>query len=405
MRRLAHLLLLVLPFATSLGPLGSIAGLSVVRLVSAGLVAVALVSLPRTLPRAAVWLGLIAAIWLGWGMALVRSPEGVKELLGVALMMFAMIAVMLLVRDRSLLRTFIWGWVLAWFAVAIPAVGEIATGKHLPNYRLDATPDIRNRATDIASYMGQPNLFAWFLVVAVSMMAIGWFLEQGWKRWLLTALLLASPVLAWPSNSRLNVAFMALVLAAWVMMVTRSRLLLALGSAGALALVGWLAIQPSGPTSHGDLVRGRLYQDAFYFFWRSFGLGVGPAGFTEKMQHNEGPMFTFGAVNPHSGVLEILSQYGLFVSLLVFGLWLAVVVRMAPSIWRQWPDRAETAMRQGLLLMVLTVPLLSFANSTWLKSSVAPAQMIGIALLFQTIMVTSRSPRPTKPRQLLEAFR
>ncbi len=119
-------------------------------------------------------------------------------------------------------------------------------------------------------------------------------------------------------------------------------------------------------------IRVNLLSNGIAFCLRSGGLGIGASGFPVWMQQGEGPFPTRGIINPHSFLVEILSQYGI----VVFICFLAVIY----SLWRdarRYESSAQSNERgctrecsQIILVGMLSYFLASLASSSFMKSPI-----------------------------------
>lgn len=408
-QRLTRLLVFLLPVAASLGPVVRIGPLAVARVVTILLMglAVSAVVRHRRLPQVSAWLLLLLVVWLGWGFASMRGLSGMKELFAVAVGLGSCVALPALARPdddgpRDLLRTLTRGWLFGWLVACPPVLWEVATGRHFPNYLEGAALWIRLSSKDAASYMVNPNLLAYFMVSAMAMMIVGWHLEGGRLRWLHLACILATPVLCGFTGSRLIQAVMPLMLL-WFVARTPwfqalRRVWAALVVAGlALATVVVASTRFGAPTPKAGSVAQReaLYQNGFHMIWSSLGLGVGAGGFEEQVATRKAPFDILGGPqNPHSGLFEIASQYGIGIAALAIGALLALFLLCLPAVLRGWQDPVVQGIGWDLSLFSLLVLPLSFANSSWLDSSVAFAQLATLALAASVLVLGPRSTRP-----------
>ncbi|ROR54701.1 teichuronic acid biosynthesis protein TuaE [Luteococcus japonicus] len=412
-RRAALLLVFLFPLATSLGPIVRVGPFAVARVVTLALVGLAglIVLRRRELPHVAVWTLTYTCLWLGWGFARETSGEGAKELLSVAVGMLTAVAVVAVAggaaggeRDSAAdwLRVYTRGWFLAWLCTSVPAVWEIATGKHLWNYRSDAAEWIRESATDIASYMVNPNLFAFFLVSAMAMLMVGHALERGWWRRAYALAICLTPAICFPTNSRL-LQLVSPVLLLWFLAQfpafwTWARRAAPLVVVAILGLA-WTVMTTPGSEPKPDVgstaQREALYRNGWYLLWRTLGLGTGPGRFEEDLRSGVAPFDTYGGpVNPHSGLFETASQYGVGIAALGLALLLVVGILTWPAVQRRWQDPMQHSMRWSLLALVVVCLPMSFANSTWLDSSTAFAQLAGICLATHVLLVNRAEPLP-----------
>ena len=107
----------------------------------------------------------------------------------------------------------------AWIVAVIPAIYEIVSGKHLPNYLSSSPGWVRESSDDIASYFVNPNPFAYFLCAAMAVFIMASRLEKRWVRNVMLVCCALSPVIIYPTNSRLVLA-VSLVMLVW-MVATR----------------------------------------------------------------------------------------------------------------------------------------------------------------------------------------
>ncbi|WP_203568886.1 O-antigen ligase family protein [Aestuariimicrobium ganziense] len=412
--RAARLLLFLLPVAASVGPMIRIGPLALARVVVAGLVALAVLLVWRRgeLPRVAVWLLLFLGAWMAWGIFRVHGEEGQRELLSVAVGLLTLVATVSVAgRDTtsqrsdpmSWLRTSTRGWLLGWFAVSLPALWEISTGRHLWNYREDSAPWIRLVATDAASYMVNPNLFAMFLAAAMGMLMVGWVVDSPRVRWLYAMAVVATPVIAWFTGSRLVILVLPLYLAGFLIQFRWARWLAAAGAGLVMLAVVYVIpgvmAQPWGapePTGGSVAMREALYRNGWYMMWDTLGFGVGPGQFESQVLSGQAPYDTLGGPpNPHSGLFETGSQYGVVILVMGLALFGAALVLSWPALERRWTDPTWRRLRWLLLMLTLTCLPLSFANSAWLDSSVAFVQMGGMALMAHVLLEARIQPLPT----------
>ena len=194
--------LILLPFASAWASTITIAGLPPVRLLVVVLVLAALAARPRVEIVSQVLIA-VGMFWIAMGLFLMRDAESLKENLGVLVGLLTMISLTLVGHGLSWIILMCRAWLGGVIIAILPGLFEIATGKHMPNYRLGASAYVRRTATDIASFMVNPNLFAYFITAGMVALIVGWQLEKGWLKWtyFIVALLVA-PV-TWFTGSRL----------------------------------------------------------------------------------------------------------------------------------------------------------------------------------------------------------
>lgn len=346
---------------------------------------------------------LVGALWLVWGVFLARPGTGYRELLGVGIGLATMVAMTMAAKDASWLVRLCRSWLIGMIIVCLPAFFEVATGIHMPNYREGSSEYVRSRATDIASFMVNPNLFAYFLIVGMGVMIVGWRLETGRLRHLYFLFALIAPVLVLLTGSRLCLAAVALLFV-WMLLLSRPLTLTvaAVGvlGAGLIVVTGrlhrLLRVVDTALFNLGSLSgRSRLhvYQDALWMFADKHGLGQGPGQFTIRLEYAPWPTYT--TVDPHSGFTEVFVGYGLLVGSLIVALALATLVRAVRRDWRAASRRrpraaAESLLLQGVVLLLAVSPLLAMANSSYLKSPVVWCHMGTVAIWCQALLEARR---------------
>lgn len=426
--KVTKLLVFLLPLACSFGPMVMIGPLAAGRVAAAGLIgAGALVAWQRgRISRVATGMLLLWLLWLLWGFATVRSTDGLNELLSVALGLGAATAGVAAVGSARRVMDpdtppaaspasrrggdgpMDWlviccrGWLLGWVATGIPAVIEITTGRHMPNYRSDAPQWIRDIATDAASYMVNPNLYAFFLISAMGMLMVGWVVDTGRLRRLYALGIIASPMICWFTNSRLVTLFTLVFLGWFMVQFGWARKLMGYGAVATLGLlvlaipmIAHLKVGVPKPHKGSDAVREALYRNGWHMMWTTGGVGVGPGEFEAQFPLGKAPFDTLnGPHNPHSGLFEVGSQYGVLVLVVGLALLLGAIALGWSSLQRQWVRAEQRSLRWVLLGLTLAVVPLSFANSSWLDSSVAFAQLAGLALLANALIEQPVEPQP-----------
>lgn len=393
---------LLLPLASAWASTVTLGPIVPVRALAA--VLVVLVVACRDRMSSVAWsVVLVGALWLVWGVFLARPGTGYRELLGVGIGLATMVAMTMAAKDASWLVRLCRSWLIGMIIVCLPAFFEVATGIHMPNYREGSSEYVRSRATDIASFMVNPNLFAYFLIVGMGVMIVGWRLETGRLRHLYFLFALIAPVLVLLTGSRLCLAAVALLFV-WMLLLSRPLTLTvaAVGvlGAGLIVVTGrlhrLLRVVDTALFNLGSLSgRSRLhvYQDALWMFADKHGLGQGPGQFTIRLEYAPWPTYT--TVDPHSGFTEVFVGYGLLVGSLIVALALATLVRAVRRDWRAASRRrpraaAESLLLQGVVLLLAVSPLLAMANSSYLKSPVVWCHMGTVAIWCQALLEARR---------------
>ena len=377
-------LLFLMPVVASLGSVVSIGGFAAARPLAAVLVVVTFLVTPRW-NRVSIWIVVLIVCWLVWGLVMPHGTDAFKRLLSIALSLASVLAFVLYPWTRERLRLLGRAWLFAWIVAVIPAIYEIVSGKHLPNYLSSSPGWVRESSDDIASYFVNPNPFAYFLCAAMAVFIMASRLEKRWVRNVMLVCCALSPVIIYPTNSRLVLA-VSLVMLVWMVAtreVVRPRLKLLTAGSVTLVMVAFVVLI-SSPAIMNRIFnsfegsgsdRLKLYMNAVWMFLSTFGLGIGPGMFEDTMRRNRVPYITHEAVNPHSGVFEILSQYGFLIAALVGAALIAVAWRGMRGIGRIDEAPEYRMIRQGVVITAIMIPVLSFGDSTFLDSPIAWTQV------------------------------
>ncbi len=377
-------LLFLMPVVASLGSVVSIGGFAAARPLAAVLVVVTFLVTPRW-NRVSIWIVVLIVCWLVWGLVMPHGTDAFKRLLSIALSLASVLAFVLYPWTRERLRLLGRAWLFAWIVAVIPAIYEIVSGKHLPNYLSSSPGWVRESSDDIASYFVNPNPFAYFLCAAMAVFIMASRLEKRWVRNVMLVCCALSPVIIYPTDSRLVLA-VSLVMLVWMVAtreVVRPRLKLLTAVSVTLVMVA-VVVLISSPAIMNRIFnsfegsgsdRLKLYMNAVWMFLSTFGLGIGPGMFENTMRRNRVPYITHEAVNPHSGVFEILSQYGFLIAALVGAALIAVAWRGMRGIGRIDEAPEYRMIRQGVVITAIMIPVLSFGDSTFLDSPIAWIQV------------------------------
>ena len=377
-------LLFLMPVVASLGSVVSIGGFAAARPLAAVLVVVTFLVTPRW-NRVSIWIVVLIVCWLVWGLVMPHGTDAFKRLLSIALSLASVLAFVLYPWTRERLRLLGRAWLFAWIVAVIPAIYEIVSGKHLPNYLSSSPGWVRESSDDIASYFVNPNPFAYFLCAAMAVFIMASRLEKRWVRNVMLVCCALSPVIIYPTNSRLVLA-VSLVMLVWMVAtreVVRPRLKLLTAVSVTLVMVAFVVLisSPAIMNRIFDSFEGsgsdrlKLYMNAVWMFLSTFGLGIGPGMFEDTMRRNRVPYITHEAVNPHSGVFEILSQYGFLIAARVGAALIAVAWRGMRGIGRIDEAPEYRMIRQGVVITAIMIPVLSFGDSTFLDSPIAWIQV------------------------------
>ena len=417
-----RLVLLCMPLAAALGSFVTVAGIAPARPVGVLLVALALLRLRGTPSPQSVVTVVLALAWVGWGFFQPYSHAGFAELMSIGLGLMTVAAVTMEPASLRTLRAFAAGWGLAWVIACAPAVVEILTGARLPNY-LEGSPEhIRLASQDIASFFVNPNLFAYFITLAsFQLVALAGVAERRVVRMLMLLPAAITPVFVLYSGSRLALLVSPLVLvwALWAWWPKGRRALVTLG-ATALAVGGFvvlysprfwarMAVESQGSTQ-GRL---NLYRSGVHLWTDSFGFGVGAGRFETEIARGAAPYDTQGAINPHAGIFELMSQYGLLPTAIAIACLVVVVwPRLKAFAGGATQPTSLTVAEQSVCVSVVLMLVLSFANSTFLDSPiawlhVASLSMMSVALSagsFPTRVPPESASEPWASRPQLRAY-
>lgn len=219
-----------------------------------------------------------------------------------------------------------------------------------------------------------PSHLAALLVMTVIVAAVGWSLEHDRRlRWAYLAVCVPIPLLVWRSGSTIGIALLVVVAMVWLAVYQWGRRFVV-----PLSLVV-LAVLPQTRVLMADLYleggdRFALMRAGIVLLRRSDWLGVGPGGFTYALTSQQLPYSTHGIVDTFGAIVEIASQYGIgvFVLVMLGGIGLArwaidrlrrtakQPLRSAPRIVAIWT-----------LAVVAMWPVLSMMTPTYLGESMS----------------------------------
>ncbi len=327
--------------------------------------------------------GIIALAW-----SKPPSEAAWHELLGVGLMFALAVALIQLYRTAETVLTVARGWLYMAVLVEVVNTLELVTGNRLSNYHLAA--DRRGTAgwSEIAGPFATPSQLAAVFVMAAIVMAVGWSLEHDRRlRWAYLAVCVPMPFFLWRTGSTLGLLLFVVVVVWWLAVYSWGRrigvpllavVIVALPQGRSLLVSLWQQIGTlfGGATdaafSAGDAFN--LLRDGAVLLVRSTWIGVGPAGFPYAMTTRSTPYFTHGVVAPYSAIVEIASQYGIgmfvLVTLVGFGLTKWAIDRLRRTA-RQPLRSAPRIVALWTLVVTLMWPLLSMLGPTYLDQSVA----------------------------------
>lgn len=284
----------------------------------------------------------------------------------------------------TIYRAFFNGWAVAYliavgFALAENYLGFTASNNSLVNQGYLAV-DI-----GLASLFGNPNAFAHFLLAsAIVFYPLSITGKSRLARNLFRFLQLSTAYFMLQTSSRTGIILLAIVLtfSIWNYLekfrllrffVTTSTLFLLTALAVVQATsnrVNSFGIAGGGGELLGDEsveIRWNLHVNGLTFLATNPLIGIGPDGFELYMLSGFGALDTAGIINPHGGMIEVISQYGILVFALYFSL-LLTILRSAIARLHQrrsfvLSDRARS---QAQLLLIILIPITSTMHSTYL---------------------------------------
>ena len=391
-----------MPFLASLGSVVTVAGLAAARPWAMATLVAVLLAGPK-LNRTAKWVIFLTVLWTLSGLMNIHTPQVIRPFLGLPVSLVGVLATTLFPWDLDRLRWLARGWLAAWVCAVIPALIELATGRHLPNYLSSSPAWVRERSDDIASYFVNPNPFAFFLCSAMIALVTTSALEGPKLRKVMLACAGITPILIYFTNSRAILAVSLLVLVWLILSATPLRHHVRQSVAGLMVLAStclvFLVTNTNFTTSllagfeRSGSSRLGLYLNAAWMYLQSWGLGIGPGMFEELMKSGSYPFPTDGAINPHSGVFEILSQYGFVISAFVGAALVVLVIRGLQLHSRSYADKRAKPLLQGIIMFAVTLPALSFGDSRFLDSPIAWAH-ISMMLAIWTAFSATMKPMP-----------
>ncbi|WP_350353006.1 O-antigen ligase family protein [Microbacterium sp. A8/3-1] len=287
---------------------------------------------------------------------------------------------------RSLLRILFNGWLLAFLATSAVTAVEVLTGQRLGASYLDTNPLVSDFG--VVSVFYNPNNYAAFISISLPILVAGRSMAASkMLRFLYAGGLLASIPLMLLTNSRFGLAAMLVFGGVWAVLSWQSvvaRVIVIVLGIG--AVVGVFALAESSviaywgnaqytvpifgidvPVDSSIYARWNLAQNGLDALATNPLLGAGPGGFEIHAQNTTVMRQTFRIINPHNGVIELLSQYGVIILVLAVILTITLL-RVGASHLRISPLRSpERAMAFALISAVTMLPLVLLMNSSYLE--------------------------------------
>lgn len=390
-QRCAAGLLGVLPVSVLLGPYAAVGPVTAFRLTTAAL-AVCAVRL-GTGWRRERWLIGFLLCWLGPGLLsgiLGGAGLGAGDLANLVIG-FTLAWSLARLRGLDASRWIALGWECSVLVSAPIAFWERATTRHLPLFIGGLWRGRPLVYPFPGTFFVNPNYYALFLVIGAALMCYRGARCTGRYRIGHLALTLLSLVLLGVTQSQAcQIAALCMVAGAllvwrpgrWIVLISAVvGVLLMVGpgrSSAAHALQMWLEIYHNGhdfgPTS--TPVRMALMAFGLHMAASHPLLGVGPGGFARLAATADWHQFPLhGKINPHNGLIQVASEYGLIVAAGLLAAWCWVGL----SSWRV--RRSNPRLAAFGLALVFGAPLCSLANSMYVGPNVVALWMALIVLV------------------------
>lgn len=295
------------------------------------------------------------AVWGAVGLSWTPAPGvGQRQLTGILLAIAgAWVAIGLTSARAATVQHLRAGFVLAAFVLTSIGLWQYATGNSL--WRL-AGQTIRFDDSLLIGSFVNPNNFAAFLLGCTGPV-LSWALaEKGIRKPFAVALLAAMAFVVLGTTSRAGVLGLVVIVVSVlviVMMQAPKTQVPVLFTLVTIALATWAAFSQqitaglstafAGGSGGSDDLRVSLSQTAIRYFVDSDGLGIGPAGFQERLALETSQSI----LATHNTFLQIAAEYGLPVALPAF----ALVAVIATSALRS-PSRSHTLVDPARIEMV-----------------------------------------------------
>jgi len=417
-------LILILPTLAALGPLLPFLG-SVFAFRAAALLFFFVVFFRRrpqrssSVLRTATWALLIIGALAAFVLSLAHGIDtyAASELASCFFGAILLIAVLLARLDRKFIIALFLGWAASIIVTGALAAYEMQTGWRASNYFANREAESVLTDPGLASTFGNPNDFAYFLLIAFLILVAGFAVVR--KRLvglLIVAFLVGIAVLIQKTESTLGLVALAIIVLSLILarfphavilvapVIAAGALLVANSPGGIAGILGVDRSQVSWfDEGQTGAIRFNLLGNGMNFALESGFLGLGPGGYEPRTAEGHPyDLATKGILSPHSAALEILSQYGIF----VFAATVVVVFHIARAGWRSYRDKSFGRGRQvaGLALVLFAVlsPLMTMMASASLEPSytwMAFASMLVLAMW----MTNARTEQPHEAADADEA--
>lgn len=270
---------------------------------------------------------------------------------------------------------FINTWIIGYLINILIGYYEFFTAMHFTNeythYIL--SKDANNMVhLSPASVWGNPNNFAVYLIISMLLLYIYIQPQNIYKFF---ALSLPGIFLIFITYSKINIciAISLLVLAVLtqnhiktiIKYITNNKAVIILIIIFITYLVLFNNLIYTAVTNNSDeltsvSIRKNLLLNGLHFFSENIFFGIGPGQFQHYMENNKAVYDTAGVSSPHCGAIEILSQYGIFILLLI----IINFVYLLYTVLRKY----DKSVFFKILYILIVLVLISNATSGYIKS-------------------------------------
>jgi teichuronic acid biosynthesis protein TuaE len=324
----------------------------------------------------------LVVVWVIWGalgcMWTFNMADAFKEWLDVIFGLGIMSAVAALIgRDPKMTKVLILGWVAAYLVTGLVAVWELTSHEHLTEAYMEQSPDYVLEKNFVTSTFGNPNNYGAFLLMCFPFLIYFFISSKRRDVKLLAGMLLVSLVVFLILTGSRGGLIGLLVECVVFSIFKWGRRVVLLASGGLLGILTVIILMmPSLDESDvensdimiiaklfylkDELTEGastseRLHTDVdgLYMLVDSLGVGVGPHEFGRVSQSSDMP-YHIMVPNPHNFWIEVASQYGLIVIvMLVFWLY---------SVWRYFIKHIRLASITGFDVTILKMSVVGMAG-------------------------------------------
>ncbi|MDN4526108.1 O-antigen ligase family protein [Fictibacillus fluitans] len=331
--------------------------------------------------------------------------------IGISLIFFM---VLLLKKEEEYIHVY-WIWLVMFAVLTAIGLWNHVTHNHLAISRINQVADYQKGIP--TSVFVNENDFASF--ISVSFFLALAFVHRT-KSWLLKAaggsVMLVSLYVLVYTSSRANYIAIPLGLLFWFVFLTNrnvKKALILLGAAGGVALAAMYPAKlmavvtkvegilislmtsdaPEAEITSVD-IRSNLIKNAWLFFERSFGFGIGSGNSKYYLMHfAEYP--TKGIINVHNWWMEILANYGamIFIGYILLYLW---VILQLFRIFRQSYTRYEKMISEGLLGGMIAFSLSCISPSSQISLNYLWL-LFAFSLSFINYWRVKQNERPYRP--------